>query len=159
AMKLIGGSQMSDGINWSRRRFVGTTATTFAAQLGVLRSTHAGRGSTTAARATAITPATSSSFDPLKQIDAGLLNVGYADVGPSNGPAVVLLHGWPYDIHSFVDVAPRLASSGYDHPDHVSIVVHNYRWRLDLVEGEAKYDDLEKRLAEAPVIAVPTITL
>src|SRR5262249_45995789 len=53
------------------------------------------------------------SFGPLKQIDAGLLNVGYADVGPPNGPVVLLLHGWPYDIHSFVDVAPILASSGY----------------------------------------------
>ena len=50
---------------------------------------------------------------PLKQIDAGLLNVGYAEAGPADGPAVILLHGWPYDIHSYVDVAPRLASAGY----------------------------------------------
>ena len=53
------------------------------------------------------------SFGPLKQIDAGVLNVGYVDVGPSDGPAVVLLHGWPYDIHSYVDVAPLLAAAGY----------------------------------------------
>ena len=50
---------------------------------------------------------------PLKQIDAGVLNVGYAEAGPADGPAVILLHGWPYDIHSFVDVAPLLASAGY----------------------------------------------
>jgi len=56
---------------------------------------------------------TSTSFSALKQIDAGVLNVGYAEAGKSDGPAVVLLHGWPYDIHSFVDVAPRLAQAGY----------------------------------------------
>jgi len=55
----------------------------------------------------------STSFSPLKQIDAGALNVGYAEAGPANGQAVILLHGWPYDIYSFVDVAPRLASAGY----------------------------------------------
>src|SRR5690348_13574298 len=243
---------------------------------------------------------TSTSFDSLKQIDAGLLNVGYAEAGKSDGPAVVLLHGWPYDIHSFVDVAPLLASAGYrvivphlrghgttrfrssdtfrngqpsavaidtialmdalkiekatlagfdwgartanimaalwperckamvsvsgyligsqeagkkplppkaelqwwyqfyfatergregydkyrhdfskliwqlaspkwdfdeatidrsakavDKPDHVAIVIHNNRWRLGLAEGEARYDDLEKKLAQAPVITVP----
>src|SRR5690349_7682889 len=56
---------------------------------------------------------TSTSFSSLKQIDAGVLNVGYAEAGKSDGPAVVLLHGWPYDIHSYVDVAPRLAARGY----------------------------------------------
>jgi pimeloyl-ACP methyl ester carboxylesterase len=49
----------------------------------------------------------------LKQINAGLLNVGHAEAGPTDGPAVILLHGWPYDIHSFVDVTPLLASTGY----------------------------------------------
>ena len=53
------------------------------------------------------------SFGPLKQIDAGLLNISYTETGPADGPPVVLLHGWPYDIHSFVDVAPLLASRGY----------------------------------------------
>src|ERR1700679_1966057 len=53
------------------------------------------------------------SFGPLKQIDAGVLSVGYAEAGPASGPAVILLHGWPYDIHSYVDVAPLLASAGY----------------------------------------------
>src|SRR5437762_1281883 len=56
---------------------------------------------------------TNTSFGQLQQIDAGLLNVGYAEAGPSDGPAVMLLHGWPYDIHSYVDVAPLLASAGY----------------------------------------------
>jgi pimeloyl-ACP methyl ester carboxylesterase len=59
------------------------------------------------------TPGTSTSFGPLKQVDAGVLNVGYAEAGPSDGPAVVLLHGWPYDIHSYVEVVPLLAAAGY----------------------------------------------
>ena len=239
-----------------------------------------------------------------KQIEAGVLNVGYAEAGPTDGPAVILLHGWPYDIHSYVEVAPLLAQAGYraivpylrgygttrflsgatlrngqqsvlaldtialmdalgiewailggcdwgartadviavlwperckalvsvsgyligspeankrplppmaelqwwyqyyfatergragydeyrrdfarliwtiaspkwdfddatfdrsaaafDNPDHVDIVIHNYRWRLGLAEGDPQYDALEKRLAEAPVITVPAITL
>ena len=57
--------------------------------------------------------APNSSFGPLRQIDAGLLNVGYVDIGPADGPVVVLLHGWPYDIHSYVDVCPALAEAGY----------------------------------------------
>jgi pimeloyl-ACP methyl ester carboxylesterase len=57
--------------------------------------------------------AKNTSFAPIKQIDAGLLNVGYAEAGPATGPAVILLHGWPYDIYSFVDVAPLLAAAGY----------------------------------------------
>src|ERR1700729_3202917 len=60
-----------------------------------------------------IKPGTSTSFAPLKQINAGLLNVGYAEAGPPGGPPVILLHGWPYDIYSFVDVTPALASAGY----------------------------------------------
>ena len=59
------------------------------------------------------TPGTSTSFGPLKQVDAGVLNVGYAEAGPADGPAVVLLHGWPYDIHSYVEVVPLLAAAGY----------------------------------------------
>ena len=243
-------------------------------------------------------------FDALRQVDAGLLNVGYAEAGPGDGPAAVLLHGWPYDINSYVDVVPLLASAGYrvvvpylrgfgttrflseatfrngeqaalavdvialmdalrierailagfdwgartagivaalwperctglvsvsgyligsqsagtvplppeaehqwwyqyyfatergragydryrrdfakliwrtaspkwrfddatfdrsaaslDNPDHVEIVIHNYRWRLGLADGEARYDELEQRLADGPVITVPTITL
>jgi pimeloyl-ACP methyl ester carboxylesterase len=68
---------------------------------------------TSAATTGTATPETSASFCPLNQIDAGLLNVGYAEAGPAGGPAVVLLHGWPYDIHSYVDVAPLLAAQGY----------------------------------------------
>ena len=60
-----------------------------------------------------IKPGTNTSFASLKQVDAGVLNVGYAEAGPADGPAVILLHGWPYDIYSFVDVAPLLAAEGY----------------------------------------------
>src|SRR5712691_5124349 len=243
-------------------------------------------------------------FPSLNQIEAGVLNVGYAELGPVGGQPVLLLHGWPYDIHSFVDVGPILAGAGYrviapylrgygttdflsigtmrngqqaalardaialmdaleiddaiiggfdwgartadivaavwperckglvsvsgyligsqaagktplppsaelqwwyqyyfatergrlgyeryrkdfakliwkiaspkwnfddatfdrsaasfDNPDHVAIVIHNYRWRLGLAEGERKYDDFETRLAQFPAIGVPTITL
>src|SRR5438046_2139316 len=58
-------------------------------------------------------PNSNTSLGPLKQIDAGVLNVGYAESGKASGPAVMLLHGWPYDIHTYVDVAPLLASAGY----------------------------------------------
>ena len=288
-------TKIAEQIDRRRRSFVGAAAMTFtAAQFGMIGS----------ANAQAVKPATHASFGPLKQIDAGLLNVGYAEAGPADGPPIILLHGWPYDIYSFVDVAPLVAAAGYrvivpfvrgygttrflsgetvrngqqavvavdvinlmdalkiqkatiggfdwgarsadivaaiwperckalvsvsgyligsqaagkmplppqaelqwwyqyyfatdrgrdgydkyrrdfskliwkiaspkwdfddatfdrsaaafDNPDHVAIVIHNYRWRLDLAEGEAKYDDLEKRLATAPVITVPTITM
>ena len=293
---------ISDEINQHRRRFFGAAAMAVAAtQLGMVGSAAAQRAET---KMPAIKPGTNTSFGPLKQIDAGVLNVGYAEAGPADGPAVILLHGWPYDIHSYVDVAPLLASAGYrvivpyvrgygttrflssgtvrngqpsavavdvvalmdalnigkatlggfdwgartaniiaalwperckgmvsvsgyligsqksgkmplppkaelewwyqfyfatergragydkyrhefskliwqlaspkwhfddatfdrsaasfDNPDHVAIVIHNYRWRLGLAEGERKYDDLEGRLAEGPVITVPTVTL
>jgi pimeloyl-ACP methyl ester carboxylesterase len=296
---------MSEDINHHRRRFLGTAALTIAAaQFVTIGSAGAQPSTARPAALPTIKPGTNTSFSPLKQIDAGLLNVGYAEAGPAAGPAVILLHGWPYDIHSFVDVAPLLASAGYrvivpylrgygttrflssetfrngqqsvlaldiialmdalkiekavvggfdwgartaciiaalwperckamvavsgyligsvesnkmplppkaelqwwyqyyfatergragyqqyrhdfskliwqlaspkwdfddatfdrsaasfDNPDHVSIVIHNYRWRLGLAEGEPKYNDLEKRLAEGPVITVPTITL
>ena len=259
---------------------------------------------TTSAAASVPASTGNTSFRSLKQIDAGLLNIGYAEDGPANGPAVVLLHGWPYDIHSYVDVAPLLAAAGYriivpylrgygttrflssatmrnaqqsavgldiialidalkiqkaifagfdwgartadvmgvlwperckasvsvggylisspegnqaplppepaflfwyqyyfatpvgkagyakyldqfnkfiwhqaspkwkfddstndrtaasfNNPDHVDIVMHDYRWRLGLAEGERKYDDLEKRLAALPAITVPSITM
>jgi pimeloyl-ACP methyl ester carboxylesterase len=294
---------MAKEINHHRRRFLGTAAMTIAAaRLGLIASADA--QSNSPAKVLPIKPEASTSFGAPKQIDAGVLNVGYAEAGPANGPPVVLLHGWPYDIHTYGDVAPRLASKGYrvvvpflrgygttrflsnetlrngqpsalaadvialmdalkiekaiiggcdwgartanvlaalwperckahvsvsgyligsreankmpmppkaelewwyqfyfttergqlgyekyrhdfnkliwrlaspkwsfddatfersatsfDNPDHAAIVIHNYRWRLGLAEGEAKYDELEKRLAAAPVITVPTITL
>ena len=254
--------------------------------------------------ATGVATAANTGFDSPKQIDAGVLNVGYAEQGPANGPVALLLHGWPYDIYSFVDVAPILASAGhrviapylrgygttrflssdsprngqqaavavdmialmdalkiekaivagfdwgartadimaalwpercgglvsvsgyligsqeanktplppqaelewwyqyyfatergrtgyekyrrdfakliwklaspkwnfddatfersaasFDNPDHVGVVIHNYRWRLGLAGGERQYDDFENRLAAGPVITVPTITM
>jgi pimeloyl-ACP methyl ester carboxylesterase len=295
-------TNISGAINHHRRRFLGTAAKTLAAaQLGMTGSAAAqGAGS----KIPDIKPGTHTSFRSLKQIDAGLLNVGYAEDGPADGPAVICLHGWPYDIYSFADAAPALASAGYrvivpflrgygttrflstdtarngepaaaaldivalmdalkiqkpilagfdwgartadiiaalwpercaglvsvsgyligsqesgkiplppsaefqwwyqfyfaterglagygkyrrefnkliwqlaspkwnfddatfersaasfDNPDHVAIVIHNYRWRQGLASGEAKYDELEKRLAQAPAIAVPAITL
>ena len=272
-------------MNQDRREFLGTALMTIvAAKLGISEPR--------------------SSFAALKQIDAGVLSVGYAEDGPADGRPVILLHGWPYDIYSFADVTPLLAAKGYrvivpylrgygttrflsndtfrngqpsavavdmialmdalkirkailggfdwgartanimaalwperckamvsvsgyligspasgkiplppnaefqwwyqfyfatergragydkyrhdfakliwqlasprwrfddatfdrsaasfDNPDHVSIVIHNYRWRLGVAEGEAKYDDLEQRLAPGPAITVPTITL
>jgi len=296
---------MSEEINRDRRRFLTAAAMTLAsAQLGVKGSADAQSTKPKPATVPAIKPGTNTSFGALKQIDAGVLNIGYAQAGAANGPAVILLHGWPYDIHSFVDVTPLLAKAGYrvivpylrgygttrflssetlrngqqsalavdtialmdalqikrailagfdwgartanivaalwperckamvsvsgyligsqeagkmplppkaelqwwyqyyfgtergragyekyrhdfakliwqiaspkwrfddatfertaasfNNPDHVSIVIHNYRWRLGLAESEPKYDDLEKRLAEFPVITVPTMTL
>jgi pimeloyl-ACP methyl ester carboxylesterase len=290
--------KMSEDIDQDRRSFLGTAAMTVAAaQLGMT-------GSAAARSSKTIKPGAHTSFGPLKQIDAGLLNVGYAEAGPADGAAVILLHGWPYDIHSYVDVAPMLASAGhrvivpylrgygttrflssetfrngqqsvvaldvialmdalkiekaifcgfdwgartadiiaalwperckalvsvsgylitsleankqplpptaeyawwyqyyfaiergvlgysqnrhdfnkliwkivspkwdfddatfdrtaasFDNPDHVAIVIHNYRWRLSLAAGEPKYDDLENRLFEGPIITVPTITI
>jgi pimeloyl-ACP methyl ester carboxylesterase len=301
----MGTIEMPEGINHYRRRFFGTAAMTIAAaQLGIIGAAKAQNGQTETAELPTIKPGTNASFASLRQIDAGVLNVGYAEAGPADGPAAILLHGWPYDIYSYVDVAPLLASAGYrvivpylrgygttrflssdtvrngqqsalavdiialmdalkiekatlagydwgartadivaalwperckalvsvsgyligsrevnkmplppqaelawwyqfyfatergragydkyrhdfakliwkiaspkwdfddatfdrsaaslDNPDHVSIVIHNYRWRLSLAEGEPQYDDLEKRLAEGPLIAVPTITL
>jgi pimeloyl-ACP methyl ester carboxylesterase len=296
---------MVEEINHDRRRFLATAIMTIASgELGIIGSAAAQSSNAKPATVPAIKPGANKSFGPLKQINAGVLNIGYAEAGPSGGPPVILLHGWPYDIHSFIDVAPLLASTGYrvivpyvrgygttrflandtlrngqpsalavdtiafmdalkiekavlggfdwgartaniiaalwperckamvsvsgyligsqesgrmplppknelewwyqyyfatergragyekytkdfakliwqiaspkwkfdnatfertaasfDNPDHVSIVIHNYRWRLSLAEGEPKYDDLEKRLAAFPVITVPTITL
>ena len=289
----------------SRRHFVRTVAMSIAAvQLGDIGSVTAQAGKAKASSIPAITPGAHTSFGPLKQVAAGLLNVAYAEAGPDGGRPVILLHGWPYDIHSYVDVAPALASAGYrvivsylrgygstrflagdtvrngqpaalagdvvdlmdalkiekailggfdwgartgdivaalwperckalvavsgyligsqeagriplpptaelqwwyqyyfatergragydkyrhdfakliwqiaspkwkfsdatfdrsatafNNPDHVATVVHNYRWRLGLADGEPRYADLEKRLAEGPVIPVPSITL
>src|SRR5215216_1200560 len=97
-------------INQFRRRFFSSAAMTLAAgRLGLFDVAHAQSATTTQA----VALGTHTSFASLKQINAGALNVGYAEVGPANGPAVLLLHGWPYDIHTYVDVAPLLAVKGY----------------------------------------------
>src|SRR5271157_5098102 len=100
-------------IDQPRRRFIGTAAMTIAAaQLGAIASAAAQTGEA-ASKVAAIKPGTNTSFKSLKQINAGLLNVGYAEAGPADGPAAILLHGWPYDIYSFVDATPVLAAAGY----------------------------------------------
>jgi pimeloyl-ACP methyl ester carboxylesterase len=105
---------MSHEIDHHRRRYLGTAAmTTAAVQLGIIGPAAAQSGKTKPAALPPTTPGTHTSFGLLKQIDAGALNVGYAEAGPTDGPVVILLHGWPYDIYSFVDVAPLLASKGY----------------------------------------------
>ncbi len=289
---------------YCRRRFLGTAAIgAAAAQLGMFRRANAQTSETSQGGISESKPG-NTSFASLKQINAGVLNVGYAEAGPADGSPVILLHGWPYDIYSYVDVAPLLAAKGYrvivpflrgygttrflsnetprngqqsvvavdtialmdalkikkaiiggfdwgartadivavlwperckgivsvsgylignpasgktplppnaefqwwyqfyfaterghagyekyrrdfakliwqlaspkwkfddatfdrsaaslDNPDQVGIVIHNYRWRLGLAEGEAKYDELEKQLANGPPITVHAITL
>jgi pimeloyl-ACP methyl ester carboxylesterase len=295
---------MSQHANPDRRRFLGTAAVALAAAPFAMSGALFAQSGDARPGAGAIRPGAHTSFAALKQIEAGVLNIGYAEAGPADGPVVILLHGWPYDIYAFVDVVPLLASAGFrviapwlrgygttrflsadtlrngqqgalatdvialmdalkidkavvagfdwgartadivaaiwpqrvkalvsvsgyligsqeankkplppsaelqwwyqyyfatergrlgyekyrrefskliwqlaspkwnfddatfersaasfDNPDHVAIVIHNYRWRLGLAPGEAKYDELEKRLAEFPAIAVPTITL
>lgn len=296
---------MQQETKYNRRRFLGSAAMSIAAvKIVATASEYLESGGTKASSPSSIIRPTNPTFGPLKQIDAGLLNVGYAEAGPANGSPVILLHGWPYDIHTYVDVAPLLAAKGYrvivpylrgygttrflsldtlrngqqsviavdiialmdalkidkatfggcdwgartvnilaalwpqrckalvsvsgyligsqaanrmplspkaeldwwyqyyfatergragyekytrdfnkliwklaspkwnfdeltfdrsassfNNPDHVQIVIHNYRWRLGLAEGEWQYDDFERRLAQAPSISVPTITL
>jgi alpha/beta hydrolase fold len=105
---------MSEDINVDRRRFCGTTVVAFAAaHFSMLGSQDAQSSEATRAEVPPFMTGTNTSFGLLKQIDAGVLNIGYAESGPSLGPAVILLHGWPYDIHSYVDVSPGLASAGY----------------------------------------------
>ncbi|MBB3406525.1 pimeloyl-ACP methyl ester carboxylesterase [Rhizobium sp. BK316] len=102
---------MSNKINLQRRHFLGVAAMTMAAAEFGLTSA-AGAQSMQAAAPT-VKAGTHTSFQALKQVKAGVLNVGYAETGPADGPVVLLLHGWPYDIYSFVDVAPILADAGY----------------------------------------------
>ena len=293
---------MAQEIDNGRRQLVGAAIlAATAAEFGMIGSASAASSSNMPAPADKTTGAT---FPSVNQIDAGDLNIGYVDIGRRDGPPVVLLHGWPYDIHSFVDVAPLLVAKGFrviiphlrgygsthflsdktirngqqsvvavdvvnlmdalkinraviagfdwgartadiiaalwpqrcqalvsvsgylignqqagktplppaaelqwwyqyyfatergregyakyrrdfarliwklaspkwdfddatfgrsaaafDNLDHVAIVIHNYRWRLGLAEGEVRFDALEQRLAAAPVIAVPTITM
>ena len=295
-------ANFAEAIDRDRRYFVISAAAILAAApFGIVPSAKAQPAK---AALPIIKPGANTSLGPLKQVDAGVLNIAYAEAGPADGPPVILLHGWPYDIHSFADVMPALASAGYrvlvpylrgygatrflsseafrngqpsalavdviafmdalkiekgilagfdwgarsadivaalwpervkglvavsgylignqeagrmplppkaefewwyqfyfatergrigyekyrrefskliwqiaspkwqfddatfarsaaafDNPDHVAIVIHNYRWRLGMAEGEAKYDELERRLATGPTIGVPTITM
>ena len=104
----------SEEVKYPRRRFLGTAAVAIAAaQFGMFRSANAQLSKARAADLPVIRPGINTTFASLKQIDAGALNVGYAEAGPADGPVVILLHGWPYDIYSFVDVAPLLAARGY----------------------------------------------
>jgi pimeloyl-ACP methyl ester carboxylesterase len=296
---------MSEEIDNDRRHFLGTAMMTLAATRLAVAGLSNASINTTSAEEGIMTPASArASFDSLKQIDAGVLNVGYAEAGPSNGSPVILIHGWPYDIHAFEEVAPILGAKGYrvimpylrgygttrfrsddtvrngeqaaiavdtialmdalkiqkaivggfdwgsrtaaimaalwpdrvkglvavsgyiitnlqankqplppkaelgwwyqyyfatergllgyskntndfnkliwqiaspkwkfddvtynrtaasfNNPDHVKIVIHNYRWRLSIADGEAKYRHLEQKLFESPNISVPTITI
>jgi pimeloyl-ACP methyl ester carboxylesterase len=295
--------EVPEDVDQHRRDFFGVVAAMVAAaQFGMTGSAKAESAKVRTKGSSTIAPC--STFAPLKQINAGELNVGYAEAGPADGPPVLLLHGWPYDIYSFVDVVPLLAVRGYrvivpylrgfgattflsndtprngqqsvvaidaialldalkiqkaivagfdwgartadimaalwperckalisvsgyligsqaagtapltpsaelqwwyqfyfatergragydkyrhdfakliwkiaspkwgfddatfersaaafDNRDHVDIVIHNYRWRLGVAEGEAKYDEYEKKLAASPAISVPTITM
>src|SRR5262252_4320476 len=100
----------SNDIDHRRRHFVGTTALAVAAaHLGMIGAVDAQPGKT---KLPSVKPGPHTSFGPLKQIDAGLLNVGYAEAGPADGPPVLLLHGWPYDIYSFVDVSAAVGVGG-----------------------------------------------
>src|SRR6201996_6989057 len=98
---------MSDQINIRRRRLLGTTVAGLSLmELGLSGLANAQSNSTKAGSSVA-------SFDNLRQINAGTLSIGYAEAGPQNGPVVILLHGWPYDIYSFAEVTPILAAAGY----------------------------------------------
>src|SRR5689334_8243169 len=101
-------------ITCDRRRFLSSAAMSIAAaELGLIGSARAQTSDTQPSKLSSLNPATNASFGTLKQINAGVLNIGYAEAGPANGPAVILLHGWPYDIYSYVEVAPLLAAKGY----------------------------------------------
>ena len=104
---------MSEPLNLIRRRFLGVAAGIIAAvPFGAIGTAHA-ETNAKPAQLPATRSGAHTTFASLKQIDAGVLNVGYAEAGPTDGPVVILLHGWPYDIYSYVDVAPLLASAGY----------------------------------------------
>src|SRR4051812_11472879 len=108
------GMSMSKETREGRRHFLTLAATTLAgSELAFADRARAQSSGDLRTATTGDASTHTSAFGAIKQIDAGVLSVGYVEAGPANGPAVVLLHGWPYDIHSFVDVAPRLASAGY----------------------------------------------
>src|ERR1700744_313244 len=137
---------MFEPFDHDRRTFLGSAAIGLAAAPLIL----SGRGLAEPVKALpAMTPGANTSFGPLKQINAGLLNVGYAEAGPADGPPVILLHGWPYDIYSFVDVAPLLAKAGY----HVIIPYLRGYGPTRILTGETM------RNGEPAAIAVDIIAL
>ena len=105
--------EQAESIGISRRRLLAMSSVSAGATLLGGLALFTASGNVGASDLPTISWGTNTSFGPIKQIDSGLLNVGYAESGPANGPAVILLHGWPYDIYSFVDVAPLLAARGY----------------------------------------------
>src|SRR3954466_6111238 len=106
--------RIPEEIDHHRRVLFGAATMAIAvAQLGAIGFANAQAARTARTRLSAIKAGTNTSFGPLKQIDGGLQNVGYAEAGPAGGLPVILLHGWPYDIYSFVDVTPLLAAAGY----------------------------------------------
>src|SRR5690349_23638551 len=104
---------MSLSTNPDRRSFLGTAAVTLAAAPFAMSGALFAQSGDARPGAGAIRPGPHTSFAALKQVEAGVLNIGYAEAGPADGPVVILLHGWPYDIYAFVDVAPLLASAGF----------------------------------------------
>src|SRR5213596_22632 len=104
--------KIAERIDLSRRYFVGA-AVGAASQFGFIGSADAQSNQTGQPPQSPPKAASNNSFGPLKQIDAGVLNVTYAEAGPADGPPVILLHGWPYDIYAFADVAPLLTAKGY----------------------------------------------
>ena len=104
---------MSLSTNPDRRRFLGAVAVTLAAGPFAMSGALFAQSGDARPGAGAIRPGAHTSFAALKQVEAGVLNIGYAEAGPADGPVVILLHGWPYDIYAFVDVAPLLASAGF----------------------------------------------
>ncbi len=105
---------MFEELNYSRRHFLSAAAITIAAgPLSMIGSADARPTIVSRVKTKTARQESATSFDTTKQINAGVLNIGYAEAGPADGTAVVLLHGWPYDIYSFADVAPVLAAKGY----------------------------------------------
>lgn len=114
ALSQIVGREMSNEINHDRQIFLRNSAMTVAvAGFSAIGPAIEEAGELNQKDPAPIKPGGNTSFASPRQIDAGLLNVGYAEAGPADGRAVILLHGWPYDIHSYIDVAPLLASAGY----------------------------------------------
>src|SRR5436190_13542407 len=104
---------MSQHTNPDRRRFLGAAAVTLAAAPFAMSGSLLAQSGDAKPGVSEVRPGTHTSFAALKQVEAGVLNVGYAEAGPADGPVAILLHGWPYDIYAFVDVVPLLASAGY----------------------------------------------